>query len=329
MNLYVAPLEGITGYIFRNAFNKFFGKGVSKYYTPFLALCPKKGFTDREEAEVSLENNSEYHLVPQVMTVSADDFNKVKARLRYMGYGEININLGCPARTVTAKGRGAGALKDLDKLNSFLEAIFKDGDENISLKTRIGIEYVEEFHRILEIYNQYPIKELTIHPRLLKELYRGTPHRDVFLEALENARMPVCYNGDINSVEDYAALKNYLESGAAKRVSGVMLGRGVLKDPALIRKIAFWENNGEAEASSLSVNSAATNEEICEWLTKLQQDYSAKFYGDTPVLYKLKEIWAYLGQGLYSDNTKLIKKIMKSKSLKEYESYMRQIVKGC
>lgn len=191
MNLYVAPLEGITGYIFRNAFQEVFGTGVSKYYTPFLTPCEKRAVSEKERAEVAPENNRGYRLVPQVMTVSAEDFNKLKKGLRALGYEEININLGCPSRTVTSKGRGAGALADLAKLERFLDGVFQDGDKNISLKTRIGLDYTEEFVPLMRLYNQYPVKELTIHPRLLKELYQGTPHREVFLEALRSAKMPV------------------------------------------------------------------------------------------------------------------------------------------
>ena len=129
MNFYVAPLEGITGYIFRNIFNECFGTGVNKYYTPFLALCSKKGVTDKEKNEISPENNKNYKLVPQVMTVCVEDFVKAKEKLRSLGYDEININFGCPARTVTSRGRGSGALRDLEQLDSFLDGIYKDGDE--------------------------------------------------------------------------------------------------------------------------------------------------------------------------------------------------------
>lgn len=327
MKLYVAPLEGITGYIFRNAFNDFFGTGVAKYYTPFLSLCPKKGFTDKEEAEVAPENNQSYKLVPQVMTVSADDFQKVKYRLRGLGYEEINLNLGCPARTVTAKGRGAGALGNLKHLEHFLDSIFSDGDKNISIKTRIGIESLDEFDELMRIYNQFPIKELTIHPRLLKELYRGTPHRDIFMKALSSARMPICYNGDINTVEDFFEFRRLLNEGPNGDISAVMIGRGILKDPALIRKICAVTDSDMETAASDFVGREASNQEVLGMLMRLQKDYADKFYGDTPVLYKLKEIWAYLGQGIYADYGKLVKKIMKSKSLKEYEAYMRQIVK--
>lgn len=326
MNLYVAPLEGITGFIFRNVFHSCFGSGATKYYTPFLSLCTKKGITDKEKAEVAPENNQAYQLVPQVMTVIPKEFMAAKATLRWLGYKEINLNLGCPSRTVTSRGRGAGALGDLARLQGFLDEIFQDGDPDISIKTRIGIEHPEEFFQIMELYNQYPIKELTIHPRTMKELYKGTPHRDGFMEALGMAKMPVCYNGDINSLEDYLELTRQVqESGQA--VSGVMLGRGILRNPALIRQIRGYLAEENAAGQQAAVEKlAAANGEVLVMLSELQAAYTQRFSGQTPVLYKLKEIWAYLGQGLYQDQGKLVKKIMKCKSLPEYEGYMRQIL---
>lgn len=326
MKIYVAPLEGITGYIFRNAFNDYFGAGVNKYYTPFLTLCNKKGIVDKEKREVAPENNQGYKLVPQIMTVEIEDFLKAKEKLRDLGYEEINLNMGCPSRTVTVRGRGAGALSDLAKLDSFLNGVYKDGDENISIKTRIGVEQPDEFWKILEIYNQYPVKELTIHPRTRVELYGGTPHRDVFFEALSVAKMPVCYNGDINTVEDYVNLCKDIEEKSGSTVSGIMLGRGILKDPALIRKINAYEENKAIDLDEIEDKYSATSQEVLEWLSRLQGDYSDIFYGEVPVLYKLKEIWSFLGQGICDGNKKMLKKIMKSKSLQEYESYARQIL---
>lgn len=323
MDLYVAPLEGITGYIFRNAYQDYFGADAKKYYSPFLSLGTKIGIKEKERRDVLPTNNKNYNLIPQVMTISPEDFNKTKQILRDFGYEEININFGCPARTVTSGGRGSGALANLSKLDQFLDEIFKDGDTNISIKTRIGIKYTEEFASILEIYNKYPIKELTIHPRLLKEQYKGVPHHEIFLEALPIAKMPVCYNGDINTVEDYVQLMKLIGENSDKNISAVMIGRGMLRDPAIIRKITAYTKNPAAYSE---LDMAASNKEVKDFLCRLQKDYSAIYSGQLPVLYKLKEIWCYLGRGIYAEEPKLFKKLLKSKNLAEYEIYMQQIL---
>uniref|UniRef100_UPI0025D2CB3C tRNA dihydrouridine synthase n=1 Tax=Anaerovibrio sp. TaxID=1872532 RepID=UPI0025D2CB3C len=318
-NIYIAPLEGITGFTFRNIFNRYFGQGVTKYFTPFLAICAKKGITDKAMREVAPANTNEYKLVPQLMTVTSTDFFVARDSLRSLGYEEINLNFGCPSRTVTAKGRGAGALGDLAKLESFLDDVFKDGDDNISIKTRLGIDDPEEFYDIIQLYNQYPVKELTVHPRTLKDIYHGTPHREVFLEALSRAKMPICYNGDINTPEDYFELCRLTEQQEGHRLSGVMIGRGILKDPSLIRQIKSADKGGLPAP-------VASKQEIYKMLIELQEEYTERFSGQQPVLFRLKEIWSYLGQGLYKDYPKLVKKIMKTRSLKDYEVYMKQIL---
>lgn len=315
MKLYVAPLEGITGYIFRNAYNEVFGQDTDKYFTPFLTPCEKKAVGGKEIKEVAPENNKGINLVPQVMTVVSDDFDMVKNRLRGQGYGEVNINLGCPSRTVTSKGRGSGALRDLTKLEEFLDGVFENGDDNISIKTRIGVEDPCEFYKIMEIYNKYPIRELTIHPRVMNEFYKGKPHIDVFKNVLSVARMPICYNGDINTVEDYTKLVDELRCVGGDKVSAVMIGRGILRDPALIRKITGTGND-------------ASGDETYEMLCKLKENYQKEFSGQVPVLFKLKEIWTYLGQGIYKEEDKLLKKIMKSKSLNEYDVYARELTRS-
>lgn len=309
MKHYLAPLEGITGYIFRNALKEFFGEGIDKYYAPFLVPCTKRALSQKEINEISPDNNSRYELVPQILTIDADDFTRVKLFLRNMGYEEVNLNLGCPSRTVASKKRGAGALEDTEALDRFLDGVFKDGDRDISIKTRIGIESESEFEDILEVYGRYPIKELIIHPRVLKEYYKGKPHRDTFYGTLEKYTGNICYNGDIFSVEDERNLLT--ECGGDDRINAVMIGRGALKNPSLFRELA-----GGAKAG---------NEEIAGFLTKLRNDYSNAMSGQTPVLYKMKEIWSYLGDN-YPQSEKQVKKLLKCKSLEEYKVYERQIL---
>lgn len=311
MKFYLAPLEGITGYIFRNAFNEFFGDGVNKYFTPFLMPHVKRAFSEKELSGICPENNEGINLVPQILTNSAEDFTRLKNEIRSLGYEEINLNLGCPSGTVTAKGRGAAMLSDVQALDRFLDGIFADGDENISVKTRIGVSEPEEFRRILSVYIKYPIKELTIHPRVLEEMYRGKAHKDVFIDGCGQYDKPLCYNGDICSYEDYNALISELENaGVADKVGSVMIGRGALKNPSLIRE--------------LSGGQKATDSEMRAFFEKLKKDYLADFSGETPVLYKLKEIWGYVGTG-YPDKEKLVKKLLKSKNISEYNTYVNAI----
>ena len=363
MKFYVAPMEGITGYIFRNALAKYFKEGIDKFYTPFLVPCEKRALSAKEKGEVLPSNNAGLNVVPQILTIDSGDFTRLKKELRELGYTEVNLNLGCPSRTVASKGRGAGALSDVNALDRLLDGIFADGDRDISVKTRIGIDDPAEFAAIMDVYRKYPIKELIVHPRTLHEQYGGKPHVDVFArEALgkfviskeadgsasvvDEASVAgtnlvadaafetkICYNGDICSVKDYEELvAKVANSGNADAVNSgcavaensgnadavnsgleaVMIGRGILRNPGLIREI--------------TTGVVATNEEIGAFLDELLCDYSAVFSGERPVLFKMKEIWSYL-RTRYPECEKEIKKLIKCKSIAEYKVMQKVILR--
>jgi tRNA-dihydrouridine synthase len=172
---YLAPLEGITDMVFRRVHRRFY-PGVTKYYTPFISPTQNHLFTPRQLRELNRENNENLPLVPQLLSKNALDFLWAAEELAAMGYEEVNLNLGCPSGTVTAKGKGAGFLAYPDVLDIFLRRIYADPPLKISIKTRIGLRSPEEFARLLAIYNQYPVYELTIHPRTCDEQYRGDVH---------------------------------------------------------------------------------------------------------------------------------------------------------
>ena len=179
MKFYYAPMESITIYLYRNIYEQLFGE-IDKYYTPFIMPNGKRTFKTREFQDVLPEHNEGLHIVPQILTKSSEDFIRTAKELKELGYDEVNLNLGCPSRTVVAKQKGSGFLREPEVLDDFLTEIFEALDMKISIKTRIGLRDTEEFEEILSIYNRHPVYELTIHPRLQQEFYKGKPHLDVF-----------------------------------------------------------------------------------------------------------------------------------------------------
>ena len=202
MKLYLAPLEGITSYIYRKALYQCFD-GFDKYFIPFIRAKQNLNFSGREKKDISPENNSGMYAVPQILTRNADDFLRTANQLKEYGYQEVNLNLGCPSKTVVTKGCGAGFLARPDELEQFLDRIYSKTDMKISVKTRLGMENAEEFPRLMEIYNRFPMEELIIHPRVQKDFYKNTPNLEAFGEALAISKNPVCYNGDIFSADDF------------------------------------------------------------------------------------------------------------------------------
>ena len=196
MKIYLAPLEGITGYTYRRALYNCFG-GFDKYFIPFILPNQKGHLSTREKKDIMPENNEGMYAVPQILTKNAEDFIQTAETLQEYGYNEVNLNLGCPSKTVVTKGRGAGFLDRPDELDKFLDEIFRKCDMKISIKTRLGMDDPEEFEDLLTIYNKYPLEELIVHARVQKDYYKNTPHLETFGEAVERAKSPVCYNGDI------------------------------------------------------------------------------------------------------------------------------------
>lgn len=311
MQFYQAPLEGITGYIYRNALEQVFG-GVDKYFAPFIGPHQKIVISDKEKRELCPEHNPEIKLIPQIMTMDADGFLTLTKWLHEQyGYTEFNLNFGCPSGTVVSKKRGAGALSDLVRLDTFLEQIFEKSPYRISLKTRLGMHEIQEFSDIMKVYQKYPVSELIIHPRVRDELYQGTVHENLYHEVEKNSQTELVYNGNIFSKDDYEAVVSRCDD----RTRAVMIGRGMVCNPAIFRQLKGGD--------------AMSRDELTMFLTLLREGYCRDFSGETPVLYKLKEIWAYLGMyltGVCQADAKLMKKIRKAKSLSEYGMYEREMV---
>lgn len=294
----MAPLEGITGYIYRKTYAKYFG-GVDKYFSPFISPNQKRICRTREQKDILPENNAGLYLVPQIMTNQADMFIKTVKYLQQYGYQEFNLNLGCPASTVVTKMKGSGFLAQPEKLEQFLEQIYEKCDTNISIKTRIGFESAEEFSRLLSIFEKFPVNELIIHPRTRQDFYQNKPDMGAFSYAMSHSRHRICYNGNIFSKKDYTNLvENY------PTLQSVMLGRGILQNPTIIEQIKG--------------NELPDKDHIKAFMTEICEKYKEELSGDRPVLFKMKELWQYLVFSFDVDE-KWKKKMRKAQSLSEYQ----------
>lgn len=296
MKLSFAPLEGITGYIYRNTHAEYFG-GCDDYYTPFISPSDnskigRKGFRD-----MLPENNTVIRPVVQVLTNNSVSFLKFTEKLKEYGYDEVNINLGCPSPTVVNKKRGSGLLRERDLLENFLDEIFEKRDIKISVKTRIGFSSPDEFLDLLNLYNKYPIKLLTVHPRCRADFYKGDVNNDAFSLAYETSKNPLCYNGNVFTKEDYHKVISSFPD-----IDCIMLGRGAVANPALFREI----HGG----------SAVTTEEMIEFTEILKERYSAILSSDNFTMHKLKEIWLLMMWN-FPKEEKIYKIVRRTESLSE------------
>lgn len=315
--IYFAPMEGITGHVYRSAHAKHFG-GVDRYYLPFIAAHATHTLKNKEKKDISPACNVGLCAIPQVLTKNVDDFLWTAEELRSLGYREINLNLGCPSPTVTSKGKGAAFLGSPDELDRFFEGVFEGMEHRellrdkvcISVKTRLGVESTDEWERIFAIYNRYPICELIIHARTMREFYSGETHVDVFGDILRQSHIPVCYNGNICSASDYRDILNRF--GDDPGFAGVMIGRGLIGNPALAQSIRGGE---PLNAESLLL-----------FHDEVLHGYETELSGDTHVTSKMKELWWYMGS-MFIGAEKPLKRMRKSRTVREYASAVREILR--
>lgn len=293
---YFAPMEGITTHIYRKLHCKYF-KGVDYYFTPFISPTMHGNFVPRERKDILPENNKGVPVVPQILTNNIEYFIQTAQELKDYGYASVNLNLGCPSGTVTSKGKGAGALRDLYDLEVFLDGIFARQVLPISIKTRIGYENAEEWEDLLEVFSCYPVQELIVHPRTRQEFYKGEVHQDLFRDTVPKAKMPLGYNGNLVNREQLQWWKE--QAG----IHSVMLGRGLLRDPALLQE-------------------PVVEETYFRFFEELEEAYYEEIGNNA--LYKLKELWTYAAQR-YENVDKVLKKIRKAKNRESYRKAVAEI----
>ena len=299
MRYYFAPMEGLTDSIYRRLHHEYFG-GIDRYYMPFLSPTMHQCLTHKEDRELPPASSVPFKAVPQVLTKVPEDFLWAAGVCRDRGYDEINLNVGCPSGTVVSKGKGSGMLRDTAALDTFLDAIFSKSALPISVKTRLGLESAEEFPAILEVYNRYPIKELTVHPRVRKQFYSGGVDMDMFRYAAENSKNPLCYNGDLQSKADILAF-----SQEFPQIEAVMIGRGLIGDPGML---------------------VGTDTKTLEaFHNALLEEYTAAFGGSRNAMFRMKENWGFL-HTRFDSSEKLWKKLRKTTDLNEYKSLTKEIL---
>ena len=300
MRYYFAPLEGLTDSVYRKLHHQYF-PGIDRYYTPFLSPTVHRQLTPKESKELPQADSVGFAVIPQLLTKVPEDFLWMAGQCKARGYEEVNLNLGCPSGTVTAKGKGAGMLRDLEALDGFLDTIFRETPVAISVKTRIGFSAPEEFAALLEVYNRYPIQELTIHPRVRAEFYNGQPLMDIFGYAVQRSNAPLCYNGNLCSAADIEAFSQKFPT-----VQAVMLGRGLIGDPGMLTP-------------------GGTRVDVLEQFhDALLEEYLVAFGGSRNAMFRMKEHW-HLLLCRFQNTQKLAKALRKTTDLDEYRNITKEI----
>ena len=297
--LLFAPMEGITLFRYRMIHHRMF-PGAAEYYTPFIAPDSKGSFRPKYLRELTSDCNS-LRVIPQLLVNNAEAFCATAEKLRELGFGEVNLNIGCPSGTVFSKHKGAGMLTDLASLDAVLDGIYSHAEQKgyrVSIKTRMGVHSTEEFPAILECYRKYPISKLIVHARCRDDFYRGEADLSGLASSIGECLFPVVYNGNIAAPEDLEKV-----SLAAPQIESVMIGRAAVSNPALFR----WFKTGEQlRLEELK----AFHDELVE--TWMEDGLCPAF-----TVERAKTLWTYM-QELFPEAKREVKAVLKARNMPDY-----------
>ena len=300
MRYYLAPMEGITDSIYRRIHHKYF-PGVDRYYMPFLSPTIHRTLTHKEDRELPMADSVDFVAIPQILTKVPEDFLWAAEQCAERGYREVNLNVGCPSGTVVSKGKGSGMLRNVEELDRFLEEVFQKSPLPVSVKTRLGLEDPEEFPALLEVFNRYPITELTVHPRVRKDFYKEPVRENWFRYAYENSKNPLCYNGNLMTKEQSDAV-----ASAYPRVESVMVGRALIADPGMF-------------------SGGTTHAALEGFLRELTEEYVVVFGSARNAMFRLKENWGFLHYR-FEGCDRLWKQLRKTTDIREFNSITAEIL---
>lgn len=309
MNLFLAPIQGMTMACYRNAFAKIFG-GIDAYYTPFIATADMKKVSPSLLKDLLTEHNdAEVKIIPQLLSNNGTDFRVFSSAIVDMGYNEINWNIGCPFPMVTNKKKGSGILPYPDMIRKFLDIACADSSYTITVKMRLGLDNPEDGMRVIDVLNQYPLGGVIIHARTGMQMYTGNVDLNSFGDLSSACKHEVTYNGDIFTYADFLRISLRFPS-----IKNFMLGRGALRDPFLPSIIKGQMLPSANKISMLS----HFHDEVFNY-------YKNILSGEKHLCDRMKEFWVYMSVHTDKDG-RLMKKIKKCHTSADYLDTINRIL---
>ena len=277
MKIFAAPLQGFTEATWRNVHNETYG-GIDTYITPFIRI-EKGEIRNKDIRDTEKKNNTVPHLIPQIIAATPDELLPIAEFIAKEGYCEADINMGCSFALQVRKQHGAGLLPHPEAVAALMKATGEMPEIKFSVKMRLGWDNKEEWRNILPILNDTPLTRITLHPRLGREQYKHPADREEFARFYEECRHPLVYNGDLTTLEEMNRTAEEFP-----RLEGLMIGRGLLGNPALGKEYKEQRNLSHSEKASL----------LAAFHNKFYQAITPRLQGNTQILSKLKPYWEYL-----------------------------------
>lgn len=304
MKIYSAPLQGFTEAVWRNVHAAVFG-GIDGYYTPFLRYEHGE-IRNKDIRDVERKNNSVDNLVPQVIAATPDEMRPLLDLIANEGYNRVDINMGCSFPLQMRKRHGAGLLPYPDLVKDLMNVVALHPEFSFSVKMRLGCNSKDEWKELMPILNDAPLRHVTMHPRLGVEQYKKPVDVDAFAEFYAACNHPVIYNGDLCSLADIHRIEQQFSG-----LKGIMLGRGLLANPALGIEYREGRELTNSEQSNLV---RRMHDEMFRQLTPRLQ-------GNTQFLGKMKPYWEYLLPSMLKRDKKAI---LKAATIEKYLSAVNE-----
>ena len=308
MKIYSAPLQGFTEAVWRNVHAAVFG-GIDGYYTPFLRYEHGE-IRNKDIRDVERKNNSVDNLVPQVIAATPDEMRPLLDLIANEGYNRVDINMGCSFPLQMRKRHGAGLLPYPDLVKDLMKEVVLHPEFSFSVKMRLGCNSKDEWKELMPILNDAPLRHITMHPRLGVEQYKKPVDVDAFAEFYAACKHPVIYNGDLCSLTDIHRIEQLFPA-----LKGIMLGRGLLANPALGIEYREGRELTNSEQSNLV---RRMHDEMFRLLTPRLQ-------GNTQFLSKMKPYWEYLLPTMLKRDKKAI---LKATTIEKYMNAVNEGLAG-
>ena len=305
MEIHFAPLQGYTDFEYRRIHARHCG-GVDTYYTPFIRW-EKGGIRDKDIKDILPENNEGLHLIPQIICADTDEFNRLADAIQELGYGEMDLNMGCPAPMQTKLMRGSGILPHPTRVSALLKEMGRRPEVRFSAKMRLGFEEKEEWRELSDMLNSSCLKHLTVHPRIGKQMYKGEVDMDAFSEVYSSIHIPIIYNGDVTSMEQISSLSERYPG-----LHGIMMGRGLLARPTMAKECLMGKEMPHEERMDILMQ---MHEDMLGYCTR-------KYKVDSQILLHIHAFWEYQESQL---ERKTWKKIIKAGNMKNYLEAIRKL----
>ena len=303
--IHFAPLQGYTDDVYRRIHHELIG-GIQTYYTPFLRM-EGGGVRSKDMRDIRPEFNEGVPVVPQIIVKSMKEFEFLTGIVEEKGYSRLDINMGCPFPLQAKHGRGSGLLAHVDIVSEMAKTIASKSSLKFSVKMRLGWENADEWRPVLDILNEIPLEQITLHPRIGTQQYKGSVNMEAFNEFYALCKHPMIYNGDVTTVNGIRQLEeNY------PKLAGIMIGRGLLARPSLATGyVAGLELPWEKRRLTL-----------LDFHDRLKAHYETTANSEAQVHSRLRLFWEYMEEEL---GRKVYKKIMKAGNLKNYLAAVREI----